>query len=444
MNKTDGVRERGTRNNWLSVIHLQCITMAAALPVSLLLITTGLLAVAVFAANTRHPVILVPGLHLTRLMFTVDRSVSEPPCACPNISEPQTLWLNTTLMKTRKGRKCFLQSAILYYDLMTRSSVAPPGVKVTTPPFGQLDGVEWVTPADETRDKKTVVYGYYVQSLVQQLGYKREKDILGAPMDWRRAPNENKEFLQKLKRLIEKAYVSNGNTRVIVITHSLGTAVSYVFLRHQSHEWRNKYLRSCFLLSSILGGSFKSFFVQFADNALIAEKYPITRIADRFYSILPFVAPRVAAFGTRPLVTASNGVFTAADDGAFYRTIKAEHTYQQFVDTRTLYNASDIRGPSGDYSIHCIAGFQVPTRESATFIGPLSRTNHLYTIRDGDGDGHVNAASLRKCYDLACGHGKIIKTEWPGMTHDGLLKEPDAVRFITNLIRRINSGDRTA
>ena len=41
-----------------------------------------------------------------------------------------------------------------------------------------------------------------------------------------------------MRALIERAYTSNGNTRVVVISHSMGNHVALSFMHRQPPAWR--------------------------------------------------------------------------------------------------------------------------------------------------------------------------------------------------------------
>jgi hypothetical protein len=43
-----------------------------------------------------------------------------------------------------------------------------------------------------------------------------------------------------LKNLVERAYVTNGNTRVVLLSHSMGCLFTLKFLNTMSQAWKDK------------------------------------------------------------------------------------------------------------------------------------------------------------------------------------------------------------
>ena len=52
--------------------------------------------------------------------------------------------------------------------------------------------------------------------------------------------------------------MKNGNTKVVLIAHSMGCTMSLYFLNQQSQTWKKKYIRSLVTLAGPWGGSVKS------------------------------------------------------------------------------------------------------------------------------------------------------------------------------------------
>ena len=86
-------------------------------------------------------------------------------------------------------------------------------------------------------------------------GYVRGENIHGAPYDFRRAANEHSLYFDRLKTLIETTYKQvkgwdfwcreveiqfnsicsqNGDTAVVLVTHSMGSIMTLYFLHQQT------------------------------------------------------------------------------------------------------------------------------------------------------------------------------------------------------------------
>ena len=61
----------------------------------------------------------------------------------------------------------------------------------------------------------------------------------------------------KLKELVEETYLKNGNSSVILISHSMGCPYTLYFLNHLSQEWKDKYVKSWMPISGPFGGSMR-------------------------------------------------------------------------------------------------------------------------------------------------------------------------------------------
>ena len=74
------------------------------------------------------------------------------------------------------------------------------------------------------------IYFEDLTQFLEGLGYVDEKDLFGAPYDFRYGPIHN-PFFTLLKELIIHAYETNDQQPVILITHSLGSAWINYFLQ---------------------------------------------------------------------------------------------------------------------------------------------------------------------------------------------------------------------
>lgn len=74
-----------------------------------------------------------------------------------------------------------------------------PGVEIRVPGFGTTENIEWL-------DKSKASEGRYFTDIVEMLvamGYKRGKNLLGAPFDWRRAPSTTRlQFLNEISKVL--------------------------------------------------------------------------------------------------------------------------------------------------------------------------------------------------------------------------------------------------
>ena len=70
--------------------------------------------------------------------------------------------------------------------------------------------------------------------------------------------DENTEFFVKLKILTEETYQQNNNKPVVFIVHSMGGCMTLQFLRAQTQEWKDQYVRAMVSLAGAWGGAVKA------------------------------------------------------------------------------------------------------------------------------------------------------------------------------------------
>ncbi len=65
------------------------------------------------------------------------------------------------------------------------------------------------------------------------------------------------DYIDKVGNLIEQTYQQNGNTKVVVIAHSMGNTYVLYLLNHKSKAWKDKFIQSYIALSGPWGGVIK-------------------------------------------------------------------------------------------------------------------------------------------------------------------------------------------
>ncbi|KAL3312377.1 hypothetical protein Ciccas_009031 [Cichlidogyrus casuarinus] len=127
-------------------------------------------------------------------------------------------------------------------------------LKVYVQNFGKLLSVEYIgiPPSAE--------FSYYaaLSESIQKSSefYFRDINLLGAPYDFRRAPNDNDgEFNTEMKKLIEDTYFKTGNRRVSIIGHSMGVCMMLSFFNKMPDWWKQRYIHSFMNAAAPLGGS---------------------------------------------------------------------------------------------------------------------------------------------------------------------------------------------
>lgn len=108
---------------------------------------------------------------------------------CWQHSDTYRLWLDSSQMLPVLI-DCWVDNMKLSYDNMTRTTRNSPGVKVSVPGWGNVSTMGLVDP---TPVVNYVDYGYYFYYIIEALtanGYDRQKNMFGAPYDFRKGPSE--------------------------------------------------------------------------------------------------------------------------------------------------------------------------------------------------------------------------------------------------------------
>ncbi len=70
--------------------------------------------------------------------------------------------------------------------------------------------------------------------------------------------DEMQDFIQNLVKLVEDTYELNGQTKVVMIGHSMGNPYTLYMLNHQPQAWKDKYVHTFISLAAPWGGAAKT------------------------------------------------------------------------------------------------------------------------------------------------------------------------------------------
>lgn len=279
----------------------------------------------------------------------------------------------------------------LVYNSTTRRTQTPPGVETRVDGFGSSESVEFVDPAK-------VIGTSYFDTLVKQLvglGYERNRNIFGAPYDFRRAPNELQDYFRDLKSLVERAYRDNNDEKVALICHSMGCLNGLYFLNSQTQTWKDKHIRMLVSLSGVWGGSVKAM-KAFAsgDNfgVLVIPSLSLRKDVRTFPSLAYLLPSKDVWPEEATLIKNRNKSYTVNDYKRFFQDINYPIGYEMWLDVHNL--TSPRSAPHVE--VHCLHGHKVSTIEQLDYqLGEFPDTKPKMKL--GNGDGTVNLISLQAC-----------------------------------------------
>ncbi|RCN34754.1 Lecithin:cholesterol acyltransferase [Ancylostoma caninum] len=260
---------------------------------------------------------------------------------------------------------CFVHNMMLQTNPENGMVSNMPGVDIRISGFGTSSAVEFV-------DKSRVAPGMYFYLLVENLvkwGFRRDVNILGAPYDYRKAPEELGEYYLHLRKLIEKAYVDTGNKRVVMVGHSLGNIIAlHLFTRIVDQTWKDKYIKAFITIGAPWAGSTKALKGFTSGHNFDAPNIFLPpmklRPGQRTYTSLASLFPtRMAWRDDEVLATVGSTNYTLADMPAFFTRLEYEMAWKQVLRLGTL----DKTLPAPGVRVYCIFGVGLPTTSRLTW-----------------------------------------------------------------------------
>ncbi|KAK5971330.1 Phosphatidylcholine-sterol acyltransferase [Trichostrongylus colubriformis] len=383
-----------------------------------------------FKHKPLHPVILIPGDGGSQL----EANLTGKPAVVHYICSKQTadyfdLWLNLELF-TPLVIDCWVDNMMLVFNSTSGMSSDMPGVDIRIPGFGGTSTVEWLDPSKASQG----LYFYTIVDMMVSWGYKRGKNIIGAPFDWRRSPNELHLYYDLLKTMIETAYRYNGNTKVITLGHSMGNPVMLYFYNNiVDQAWKDKFIQSHVSLAGPWGGSMQliRLFASGYNMDYFRVILPPSRLRgmQRSFTSSAFLFPSKAVWNdTDILATTSEKNYTLANVQEFFHDIDYPLGWEQYKVAAQLNG--DLKAPG--VKVHCLYGTGIATAEQFNWPKGYFPDYQPYVVY-GDGDGTVNRKSAEVClsWNESNNQGKPVTIhEIPNAEHMGILRSPPAIEIV--------------
>ncbi|XP_029290708.1 lysosomal phospholipase A and acyltransferase [Cottoperca gobio] len=374
----------------------------------------------------RPPVVLIPGDLGNQLEAKLDKPSVVHYFCYKKTDSFFTLWLNLELL-VPVAIDCWIDNIRLIYNRTTHSTSSPPGVDIRVPGFGKTYSVEYLDPS-----KRSV--GMYFFTIVQAMvewGYTRDVDVRGAPYDWRKAPNENKEYFLALQQMIEEMAETAGGP-VVLIAHSMGNLYTLYFLNQQPQAWKDRYIKTFISLGPPWAGVAKTLRVLTSgDNNRIPVISPLKiRSQQRSAVTTSWLLPYAHSWPKdQVLVQTPTTNYTVLDYKRLYSDIGFEDGWLMRQDTESL--VSDLTPPG--VAVHCLYGSGISTQEGFQYCDKFPDVEP--TAVPGDGDGTVNLQSAKQCGRWV-GKQKqpVTLKELRGNEHVNMLLNSTTVAYIKTVL----------
>uniref|UniRef100_A0A3P9HMV4 Phospholipase A2, group XV n=1 Tax=Oryzias latipes TaxID=8090 RepID=A0A3P9HMV4_ORYLA len=374
----------------------------------------------------RPPVVLIPGDLGNQLEARLNKPSVVHYICYKKTDSFFTLWLNLELL-VPFAIDCWIDNIRLIYNRTTRTSEAPPGVFVRVPGFGKTFSLEYLDPSKQS-------VGMYFFSIVQSMvewGYTRDDDVRGAPYDWRKAPNENKEYFLKLQQMIEEMAEKAGGP-VVLIAHSMGNMYTLYFLNQQPQAWKDKYIKAFICLGPPWAGVAKTLrVIASGDNNRIPVISPLKiRTQQRTAVSTNWLLPYAHSWSKDQVLIRTPSVnYTVQDYRRLYKDIGFDDGWLMRQDTEPL--VSDLLPPNVE--VHCLYGSGINTSEAFHYSNNFP--DEEPTVVNGDGDGTVNLRSAIQCKRWV-GQQKqpVFLKELRGNEHVDMLTNYTTVAYIKQVL----------
>ncbi|CAG0914669.1 unnamed protein product [Notodromas monacha] len=381
------------------------------------------------------PVILIPGDGGNQIEGKLDKSRVVHFFCLKQTTGYVNLWFNLNLLLPFVI-DCWVDNMRLIYDNVTRTTSDSPGVTTRVPGFGSTAGMEFLDPLHTFPSR----YFVNIAEKLTESGYERGSNLLGAPYDFRKAPNELEEFFQKFRQLVEDAFQASNGCKVVLVAHSYGGPLMLYFFSTVSQEWKNTYVGALISLSAAWAGCVKPIKAVAAGdnlNIFFLDEFSI-RKEQRSSPSIHFLFPSPHFWGKNEiLVSRPSKNYSSADYAAFYADIGDLDGYEMYKDVKDLI---DPRIPPG-VEVHCLYGVGVDTWERIFYDDDASFPDEPSALVNGDGDGTVNLRSLQACkfWEGKQKHS-IYALPLRGIDHLEILRNEFVLSYVAKVAKRFRSN----
>ncbi|CAH8832885.1 unnamed protein product [Trichobilharzia szidati] len=319
----------------------------------------------------------------------------------------------------------------LEYDPVSKTTKERDLCNVEFPGWGDTWASEYLT---EEKYSPSIYLKLLVDALTEDSYFIRNKTLRAAPYDFRKTPHENLKYFDKLKQLIEETYENGENRPVYLLAHSMGSLYSMYFLKQQTKDWKQRYIRGFISVSAPFGGSMEALYSETCgNNFAVPARTPFAfREAERSFPAMAFLLPdpRLWSEEEKVIIT-PNKNYSVHDMKAMFEDMSFPSGYLMMQEGKKTIDT--LERPT-DVDIYCIYGVQLPTISQMIFSTPgkfrSSFPNHIPLIKYGDGDGMVNIRSLSVCNNWKSVNAILL----PHCSHEDILKDKRLIATVKRLL----------
>ncbi|RWS07185.1 hypothetical protein B4U79_16150 [Dinothrombium tinctorium] len=229
--------------------------------------------------------------------------------------------------------------------------------------------------------------------------------------------------------MIENLYEKNGQRPVILVGHSMGGNIAYLFLLQKSLEWKNKYIRCMLTIGTPWGGGFKYLYDYLFDDDFFANYFKVIRSAERTYSAYSYLLPDPNVWNDLVLVETPSFNYTAHDLPKFLLDIQNENAYNMYLDT--MNTNEDYKHP--ETNVYCIGGSGFKTLRSLKYSSDDFNSQPTVIYENG-GDEFVNEIAMRHCLKWQTNGNFSFNFKVLNYNHLDLIRNENASKLIAEIV----------
>jgi lecithin-cholesterol acyltransferase len=384
-------------------------------------------------AQTRTPLVLVPGYISTKLLVTVENQTVAPDC-------PASGTFGSWFLSDQSNgfsHACRDKLMTLVYNRqpsvpMSQRFSEQPGVTVTIQDYGTIESC----PCPYYED---------LYALLEANGYTRNLDIRVAGYDWRLTPDMG-GFLQRTIGLIEQTYADNGNTPVHLLAHSNGPLYAHYLLTHTSQAWKNKFIHGFTSIAGNLPGSGLMYSWLFTGFNISDVSYPVDAVSAKVSALMFQSHPATymsisdpAVFKNQEvIVQAGSAIYTPQHYRKLFRDaglLLAEELGAYYIGFVKFRNPAFF--PNVDAYAEKGSGLDTPVGISLPdlTVGQLvDDTTEFFFLPGDSSEEYITTDSVVAWEKMDCFRFEL--NDNPGVDHVGLATAPAVMaRLLTNLQR---------
>jgi len=346
-----------------------------------------------FKAANRKPVIFVAAMTGSKIMGKLDYPSShvKPGPFCYRKADWYLLYAGTDVNDPD------VPSTLLPTNYMCTLDNLK--VNLTTKPAKNVDGVQTMLigeTVEVTGNSSSLIGWDYVAYKHMTVGYEWDVDMFAHPYDFRFGAVEYslKEW-PKLKANVERAYSSNGKTKVVLQSLSMGGTYVSGFLQTMNQDWKDTYIDSWISLAGSLNGSTYNI-----GSAINGENYEIFYVDKQKFADMYSTWP--SSIWVTPVADDVDGVIAITPSFNYTITEIPQLMYKAgLFDVgdlkRTTYNKNSWNtAKDPGVKTWCWYSYNVPTVTVIRWKDDSLSDDSRDDIKGG-GDGVVHYHGLRVC-----------------------------------------------